>query len=127
MNTTQEERYVLGVAYPANRLDGHGEYMDADTVQKAAWGFLAKGQQIGLHHADGTIGHAQVVESYIYRGPDWTQTAVDGSTQVVKSGDWLVGAIFDQPTWDLIKSGQFNGWSIQGLAARLPEQEEPTA
>lgn len=122
---SEESRYVLGVAYPANRVDGHGEFMNAEDVQKSAWGFLRKGQQIGLHHADGTIGHADVAESYIYRGPDWTQEAVDGSTQVVKSGDWLVGVIFDEPTWALVKSGHFNGWSIQGLAARRPNQEEP--
>lgn len=121
---TTEERYVLGIAYPANRVDGHDEFMTTDTVQKAAWGYVSKGGQIGLHHADGTVGHAEVVESYIYRGPDWTQTAADGSTQVVKSGDWLVGAVFDEPTWELIKSGQFTGWSIQGLAARRPAKEE---
>ncbi|QAY16118.1 capsid maturation protease [Arthrobacter phage Sonali] len=118
-----EERYVLGIAYPADRVDGHGEYMTQETVQKAAWGYLQHGQ-IGLHHADGTVGHATVVESYIYRGPDWKQTAADGSEQIVKSGDWLVGAVFDEPTWALIKSGQFNGWSIQGLASRRPATEE---
>lgn len=122
---TTEERYVLGIAYPANRVDGHGEFMTTDTVQKSAWGFIGKGQ-IGLHHTDGSTGHAEVVESYVYRGPDWSQTAADGSTQVVKSGDWLVGAVFDEPTWELVKSGHFNGWSIQGLAARRPAQEEPT-
>ena len=117
------ERYVLGVAYPANRVDGHGEFMTAATVQKAAWDYLRKGQ-IGLHHADGTTGHAEIVESYVYRGPDWHQIAADGTTQVIKSGDWLVGAVFDEPTWADVQSGKFNGWSIQGLAARRPSQEE---
>jgi hypothetical protein len=124
--TTTEERYVLGIAYPADRVDGHGEYMTATTVQKAAWDYLRKGQ-IGLHHADGTVGHANIVESYIYRGPDWTQQAADGSQQVVKSGDWLVGAVFDEPTWADVKSGKFNGWSIQGLASRRPNSEEKSA
>lgn len=118
-----QERYVLGVAYPANRVDGHGDFMVEQTVQKAAWGYIRKGD-VGLHHIDGTVGHAEVVESYIYRGPDWVQTAVDGSQQIIKAGDWLVGAVFDEPTWKLIKSGHFNGWSIQGLAARRPPKED---
>lgn len=117
------ERYVLGIAYPADRVDGHGDTMTARTVQKAAWDYLRKGA-VGLHHADGTVGHADVVESYIYRGPDWVQTATDGTTQIVKSGDWLLGAVFDAPTWDRIQKGQFNGWSIQGLAARRPAQKD---
>lgn len=117
-----EERYVLGVAYPADRVDGHGDFMKAETVQKMAWDYLRRGE-VGLHHRDGTEGHADVVESYIYRGPDWHQTAADGTAQIVKSGDWLLGAVFDAPTWELVKSGKFNGWSIQGLAARRPVQE----
>lgn len=118
-----EERYVLGIAYPANRVDGHGDFMRPETVQKAAWDYIQKGE-IGLHHQDGTVGHATVVESYIYRGPDWVQTAADGSQQIVKSGDWLVGAVFDEPTWADIKAGKYNGWSIQGMASRRPANTE---
>lgn len=122
MADAPELRYVLGVAYPANRVDGHGEFMTAEDVRRAAWEFI-QNPEIGLQHEDGTLGHARVVESYIWNFPDQTMTGVDGAGQTVHTGDWLVGAVFDEPTWAAIKAGKFTGWSIQGVAARKPNQE----
>jgi hypothetical protein len=116
---TGESRYVLGVAYPAHELDGHDEGMTGPTVEQTAWGYLADGgRQIGLFHADQTVGHATVVESYVYRGPDWELTDASGQTQVVKAGDWLLGAVFDEPAWRLVKAGRVQGWSIDGAGKR---------
>ena len=115
-----ERRYVLGLAYGPGRLDGHGEYMAPQTVEDAAWGFLSEGgRRIGLQHADGTEGVAEVVESYVYRGPDWETTDAQGGTQVIKAGDWLIGAVFDEPAWRLVKSGRLTGWSIDGVGKRV--------
>jgi hypothetical protein len=123
----EEKRFVLGVAHPAGwsdrikkGLDGHRDWMSADTVEKAAWGHLTEGRQIGLRHRDGTVGAAQVVESYIWRGPDWAVTDTCGTTQVIKSGDWVLGAILDEPTWQMYKAGEFTGWSVQGAGVRRP-------
>lgn len=116
-----EQRYVLGVAHqagPDERInegaDGGRDYFSPAELEKAAWGFLRKGPTVGLAHVDGTEGAAEVVESYIYRGPDWELDGV-----VVKSGDWLVGAILDEFAWDLYKAGHIDGWSIQGTARRI--------
>lgn len=123
----EEKRFVLGVAHPAGwsdklvkGLDGHRDWMSPDTVEKAAWGHLTDGRQIGLRHRDGTVGAAQVVESYIWRGPDWSVTDTLGHTQVIKSGDWVLGAILDEPTWQQYKAGEFLGWSVQGGGRRRP-------
>lgn len=113
-----DEHIVVGVAYPAERLDGHGEYMTADSVRKAAWGFLASGREIGFHHLDGTTGKATVIESSIHRGPDWTITAADGTTQVIKQGDWLLAVQFDPSVWPQIRTRKVTGFSIQGVAKR---------
>ncbi|MEE1838204.1 XkdF-like putative serine protease domain-containing protein [Streptomyces sp. SP17KL33] len=119
---SDEQRYVLGVAYQAGPdpmikrgADGGRDFFSPEELEKAAWGFLQNGAQVGLFHADGTEGAATVVESYIYRGPDW---ALDGGV-VVKSGDWLVGAILDEHAWQLYKSGRVTGWSPQGSARRI--------
>lgn len=117
-----EQRYVLGIAYqagPQDRIekgaDGARDMFTPAELEKACWSFLGDGgQQIGLYHADGTAGHARVVESYIYRGPDWQ---LDQGV-VVKSGDWLVGAILDDPAWALWKAGRITGFSPQGVAKR---------
>lgn len=117
-----EQRYVLGVAYQAGPdpkiqrgMDGGRDYFSAAELEKAAWSFLKSGAQVGLFHADGTEGAATVVESYVWRGPDWDL----GDGTVVKAGDWLVGAILDESAWALYKSGRVTGWSPQGSARRL--------
>lgn len=116
-----EQRYVLGIAYQAGPderidegVDGGRDFFTPAELEKAAWGYLRKGAQSGLLHVPGTEGAGTVVESYIYRGPDWQV----GDT-VVKSGDWLVGAILDPHAWQLLKSGKIDGWSVQGTARRV--------
>ena len=116
-----EQRYVLGIAYQAGNdpkiakgADGARDYFTPEELEKAAWSFLPGGAEVGLFHADGTGGHAQVVESYVYRGPDWDL----GDGVIVKAGDWLVGAILDDVAWDLHKRGLITGWSPQGTGKR---------
>jgi hypothetical protein len=113
-----EQRYALGLAYQAGPdekihkgLDGRRDFISAPELEKAAWRFI-KSRESGLLHVDGTEGHIDVVESYIYRGPDWQVS----ENTVIKSGDWLVGAVFDEPTWELVKEGKLKGWSPQGRA-----------
>lgn len=116
-----ESRYLLGLAYPAGPdpriqpgADGTRDYFTAEELEKAAWTFLGDGgERVGLFHLDGTEGSAQVVESYIYRGPDWE---INGT--IVRAGDWLIGVICDERAWTLVKSGRITGFSPQGVAKR---------
>jgi hypothetical protein len=117
-----EQRYVLGIAYQAGPdprirrgADGGRDYFTAEELEKAAWNFMKKGRLIGLMHADGTEGSAELVESFIWRFPDWQ---VDEDT-VVRKGDWCIGAILDERSWQLYKSGRITGFSPQGMARRI--------
>lgn len=118
-----EQRYVLGVAYQAGPdpriqrgADGGRDWFTAAELEKAAWGYLRNGPQVGMFHGpESTLGHAEVVESYVYRGPDWDL----GDDVVVKSGDWLIGAVLDETAWGLFKAGRVTGWSPQGTARRI--------
>lgn len=112
------KRFVLGVAYPADKVDGHGEFIRAAELEQRAWDYVRKHRQIGWFHADGTLGHAEVVESYIHRGPDWHTSDIDGNVQVIKSGDWVLGAIVDEAGWEAVVNGPADGWSIDGKAKR---------
>jgi hypothetical protein len=119
IKASDERRYTLGVAYPANRpdvgkaADGFRDFASAEVLEEAAWNFMRKGGRVGLNHADGTEGVGQVVESYIWRGPDWPQ-----GDYVVKSGDWLMGVVWEPTTWAAIKEAKFTGFSPQGAARR---------
>lgn len=122
-----EQRYTLGVAYPADEVDSHGDFTSADELEKAAWTFMAdviaKGAPgAGTDHADGTDGAASVVESYIYRGPVWKTE--DGAV-IAKEGDWMVGAIWADEAWERVKKDELTGWSIQGLAYRNEGEAAP--
>lgn len=118
------KRYLLTVAYPAMKADvsvaadGHRDFAPPDVIEMAAWNFMRKGARLGLWHQDGHDDAATTVESYIYRGPDWTVTAADGSEQLIKSGDWLLGVICSPETWSLYQRGEVGGVSPQGGARR---------
>jgi Putative phage serine protease XkdF len=119
-----EQRYTLGVAYPAMKADvavaadGHIDFVSPEVLEKTAWAWMTEHRNIGLFHKAGTEGHATVVESYIYRGPDW-HNEIAGETHVIKAGDWMLGTVWDEYGWQLVKAGLVNGWSPQGGARRI--------
>lgn len=113
-------QFTLTVAYPANKpdvgkaRDGHRDFAAEDDIEQCAWNYLLKSRNVGLWHEDGTDGAGQVVESYIYRGPDWHV----GESTVVKSGDWMLGVRWSDQAWAEVESGRVNGLSMQGTAKR---------
>ena len=133
LKSSDEQRYTLGVAYAAylpdvgKAADGYQDFVGADALEKAAWSYMRKGGSVGIHHQNGTEGRGQVTESYIYRGPDWHVNAADGSTQVIKAGDWLLGVVWQPETWQEIKAGLINGFSPQGSAKRGTPSAESIA
>ena len=133
VKSEEEQRYTLTVAYPANKpdvataQDGFRDFASPQAVEKAAWAYLRKSPNVGLWHQAGTDGSGSVCESYIYRGPDWKISAADGSEQVIKAGDWLMGIIWDEKTWPLVKQGLIGGVSPQGRAKRRTPTPEAVA
>jgi len=118
------DRFILGVAYQAGRdpgikrgQDGRRDFFTPRELELAAWQYLRKGREVGLQHVDGTVGHAEIVESYIWRSEQpWVD---DDGTVIAKSGDWILGAICDEPTFEAVRRGNFTGWSPQGAARRI--------
>lgn len=116
-------RYVLAVAYQPGfdkriqkGVDGGRDAFTEAELEKAAFSFLASGNpQVGIGHADGTLGAATVVESYIYRNEvPWDI----GNGITVTKGTWLIGAILDPKSWQMALDGRLNGMSPQGTARR---------
>lgn len=137
-----ERRFTLHVVYPADKadvavaLDGHRDFARKSVVEDAAWNWLRRFHKVGAFHtkeqadAAGSVlmdDAAEPVESYIYRGPDWTIKAADGSEQVVKSGDWCAGFIWTPEAWELVKSGKIGGVSVEGKARRRKASAEAIA
>lgn len=128
----EEQRYSLGLAYPAlsvdkgHPVDGHRDFVRPEVLQKAAWNWMAKSAKAGLHHFNGTGGGdpvdgvCTVVESYLWPADDWILKAADGSEVTIRRGDWLMGAVWGEDTWPMIKSLQRRGWSPEGGGRRKP-------
>jgi hypothetical protein len=125
VKASEEKRFSLGVAYPAMKADvgraadGHRDFVSADVLEATAWMWLRKYRDVNLYHRDGTSGHFEPTESYIWRGPTWEQESpIDGATYVVKAGDWMLGGVWDDYGWALVKAGLVKGWSPEGGARR---------
>ena len=134
LKSSEERRYTLGLAYPSMKpdvsvaADGHRDFVGPDALETTAWTWMREHRDINLFHKDGTSGHGTVVESYIWRGPDWEiESPVDGQPYSIVKGDWLMGAIWDAYGWALIKNGRVNGWSPEGTARRSQAPAERIA
>jgi len=134
VKTAAERRFTLGVAYPAMKADvrraadGHRDFVSPEVLEQTAWDWLVKYRDVNLFHKEGTVGHFTPTESYIWRGPTWTvESPVDGKPYVVRKGDWMLGGVWDEFGWALVKNGLVNGWSPEGGAKRSTPSAERLA
>lgn len=145
LKSEPERRYTLHVVYPADKadvaraLDGHRDFASKAVVEDAAWNYMRNYREVGTFHtpeqaqaagagaALKASGAADLVESYVYRGPDWVIKGTDGSEVVVKSGDWLAGFIWSPQDWQLIQDGKIGGVSVEGKARRRKPTAEAVA
>lgn len=133
VKTEGEKRVSIHLAYPSMRpdraraVDGFRDFAGPDAVEDAAWSFMKAGAKIGLWHEQGTTGSGTCVESWVHRADPWIIKAVDGSTQTIMPGDWLIAVQWPEDVWALVKSGQINGVSMQGSASRRKPSAEALA
>ena len=116
-----EERYTLGPVYVPGRLDGHGEFIDADTLQKAIWDWVRSGDRtIYLQHSEKAAG--EMVEILTWPMPIQTSLSLPGED--VRKVEFpaetpFMGVVWESWAWDLVKAGQLRGYSIGGKARRV--------
>lgn len=111
-----EQQLVFGEVYAPGFPDSQGDFMSAETIQTMAHEFLRKGlvHSIDTNH-NRELSGSYIVESFIAR-PDDT-TFIPGS--------WVIGVkITDPALWALIKSGELNGFSLDGIANRVESSIE---
>ncbi len=113
------QKLVYGVVYEPEVEDVHGDFMDSDTIEKAAHGFMEDYQQIDKQH-DFTTNAGKVVESYV--------APVDmtiGETTITK-GTWVLVTKATDELWESIQKGEFTGYSLAGTA-EVEEVKKQTA
>ena len=105
---SEEKRIVWAEVYVPNVPDTDMDFMDAESVEKAAYRFMQDMnlKKIDVQHTNDLVPGAVVVESFIARKGD--QDFIEGS--------WVVGVhIPDDATWGRIKKGEINGFSLEAL------------
>jgi len=116
-----EYRYTLGPAYIPDREDAHGEFADAETLQKAMWDWVRKGDRtIYLQHSEKPAG--EMVEMLTWPFPIEAELTVpnQGVTKFTFPADTpFLGVVWEDWAWDLVKAGELRGYSIGGSAKRV--------
>lgn len=103
-----EQRMVWAEVYAPDRPDAHNEFMDRETIRKMAHDFMRSGKldQIDMCHDNKVVKGCHVVESFIARDDD----------PVFIPGSWVAGVhIPDDDTWEKVKKGELNGFSIEAF------------
>lgn len=103
------QKLVYGVVYEPDVEDSHGDFMDAETIEKAAHGFMEEYQNIDKQH-DFKTNAGKVVESYVAPS-DMTV----GDT-VISKGTWVLVTKATDELWESIQKGEFTGYSLAGTA-----------
>ena len=103
------QKLVYGVVYEPETEDAHGDYMDAETIEKAAHSFMEDYQQIDKQH-DFTTSACKVVESYV--AP--VEMTINDTT--ITKGTWVLVTKATDEMWEDIQKGEFTGYSLAGTA-----------
>lgn len=105
-----EEQVVFGEVYAPGFPDSQGDFMTPEEIKKMAYNFLRKGvtSNIDTNHSQMPNG-SYVVESFLARDDDTTFIP----------GSWVMGVKVPDPSiWALVKSGELNGFSLDGMGVR---------
>lgn len=99
-------------------------YFSADTCNKAAqrWLMDGKNRSFSVHHNE-EVKSVSVVESWVKVSEQDKSTAL-GFTNI-PNGTWFISAkVEDEGLWQAIKSGEVNGFSIEGVFSIVETDEE---
>jgi hypothetical protein len=117
-----EERFTLAPWYIPEKYDAQNEWTDARELQKALWEYVQSGDRtIRLQH-NKNVRAGEWVEAMTLPH-SWTtpMTKANGATTEITypAGTVLLGVIWDDWAWDMVKKGEITGFSIGGSAERL--------
>lgn len=116
------KRYTLGAMYIPDRIDAHGEWTDADELQRAVWDYVkTNDRRIRLQHdRDVVAGEWVEVMAFPYEltVPIKTINGIDANHTYPPNTVFL-GVIWEPWAWKKVQAGEILGYSIGGKAERL--------
>jgi cation transport regulator ChaB len=123
-----EKKQVFGWALVSHEWIGDGENLilkqvtdyqddlvDEDDLEEMAYNFVKKYREGGEMHLKG--GSATCIESFVSTLEKQKQLGIPEGTMPV---GWLIGfQVTDDKAWQKIKSGEYEGFSIEGTGRRV--------
>lgn len=130
-----EWQYTLGMLYAPSQKDAHGEYAEDDTLHKAVIQYsLASAKDPTMRRMK--MQHDPSVESgtwvELMRLPadmTTTVTKADGTQteMTFPKGAVMMGVIWDDDAWAMVKDGSLGGLSLGGRAVRVANGDRGAA
>lgn len=107
-----EQQIVFGEVYSPAPPDSQGDFMSADTIREMAYDFMKNRPltNLDVQHSRVDCG-AVIVESFIARDDD----------PLFIPGSWVIGVWCPDEVWELVKSGELNGFSLDGFGLQIPQ------
>ena len=113
----EDKRLAYGVVLVPDEVDSQGDVAPAEVIEEAAHDYLASCRAVSKMHMAPAM--ASVVESYI------APCEIRLGTQEVKKGSWVIAVkVADEELWERIRSGEYGGFSVGGLAERAAQMSE---
>ena len=105
------------ILIPRKDADGNTfhVYFSEETIEKISQKFLEENKQhrTDVNHDDNVVEDNTLLESWIVQDPEMDKSKTLGFD--VPKGTWMVSyKINDKDTWNKIKNGDLNGYSITG-------------
>lgn len=113
-------RYTMGAWYIPHSTDAHGEWTDPDTLQRAAWEYVRRGNRTIFLQHDRRVPAGELVEIMAVPQPVEFGKA-DGQKVSYPAGTVFAGVVWAEWAWPLVKAGHVRGLSIGGHAFRTTD------
>lgn len=102
--------------------DYHGDLIDTEVLEKAAYDFVELYREGGEMHERGDC--AVLVESMVFTKQKQTALGIQEGT--IPEGWWIGFKVTDPDVWGKVKDGTYSMFSIEGTAIReeIPDPEQ---
>ena len=118
----EEQKFTLGPWYIPNKEDAHGEWSDADELQKALWDYVRLGNRdIRLQHNTDIVA-GEWVEAMSFPVPvtlNMKKASGENKEVTYPTGTVFLGVKWNDWAWEMVKENKITGFSIGGSAARV--------
>lgn len=122
----ESRHFTLGPLYMPDTLDAHGEFVESDTLQNAAWDYVRSAVAAGSNtiydqHTSQPAGEWVEIVTWPYEHV--AEVVVPGQGVVQRTfpaGTVYQGVVWSERVWPEIISGAKRGLSMGGTAVREP-------